>query len=47
MKWGILLFSNDELDIIKDIAKIHKIDFDTAKFYYTEMVNKIKNEAKD
>ena len=51
MEWGLLFFNDVDKDIIKDIAKIHKLDVANVELAYKEMVKKlcdeVKNEKKD
>lgn len=42
---GWLFFNDEEKDIIKDIAKIYKVDVEVVETHYADMVKAIKNEA--
>jgi len=47
MTMGWLWFSDDEKDIIKDIAKIRKFPEDVVEVHYKKMIEEIENEVKD
>ena len=44
---GWLWFNDDDKDIIKDIAKLHKLPEDLVEVSYKKMLEEIKNEVKN
>ena len=45
--FGWLWFNDDDKDIIKDIAKLHKLPEEVVETHYKEMMEAIKNEVKN
>lgn len=47
MTSGWLWFNDDDKDIIKDIAKLHKLPEDVVEAGYKKLIEDLKNEVKD
>lgn len=44
---GWLWFNDDDKDIIKDIAKLHKLPEDKVEVAYKKFIEDLKDEAED
>lgn len=44
---GLLWFNEDDMAIIKEIAKLHGVSIDIVKPYYKEMLENIKYEVEN
>ena len=46
MEWGLLFFNDEDKAIVKDIAKLHKLDAEIVEVAYKEMIKKLSDEIK-